>query len=70
MAQAAMRGANAAVVGILGAALYHPVWTSAILSPYDFALALSGFVLLTVWKTPPWIVVIVLAAGGALLAGL
>ncbi|MFP1631279.1 chromate efflux transporter [Zhengella sp. ZM62] len=67
-AQAAMRGANAAVVGILGAALYDPVWTGAILRPADFALALTGFVLLTVWKTPPWIVVILLAAAGAGLA--
>src|SRR3546814_12160191 len=50
-AQAAMRGANAAVVGLLGAALYDPVWTSAILGPYDFALALVGFVLLTVWRS-------------------
>ncbi|PSJ63161.1 chromate efflux transporter [Pseudaminobacter soli (ex Li et al. 2025)] len=61
-AQAAMRGANAAVVGILGAALYSPVWTSAILLPRDFALALAGFLLLTVWKAPPWIVVALLAA--------
>lgn len=66
-AQAAMRGANAAVVGILGAALYDPVWTSAVLSPRDFALALAGFLLLTVWKTQPWIVVVLLAAGGTLL---
>jgi chromate transporter len=65
VAQAAMRGANAAVVGILGAALYDPVWTSAILSPRDFALALLGFVLLTVWKAPPWMVVLVLGGGGA-----
>lgn len=64
LAQAAMRGANAAVVGILGAALYNPVWTSAILSPYDFALALSGFILLTVWTAPPWIVVVLMAASG------
>jgi chromate transporter len=72
MAQAAMRGANAAVVGVLGAALYDPVWTSAILRPLDFALALTGFILLTVWKTQPWIVVASLAAAGAasgLLAG-
>lgn len=62
LAQAAMRGTNAAVVGILGAALYHPVWTSAILSPYDFALAVFGFVLLIVWQVPPWIVVVLLAA--------
>ncbi|SPJ24253.1 chromate efflux transporter [Palleronia abyssalis] len=63
-AQAALCGANAAVVGILGAALYDPVWTSAIFTSRDFALALVGFVLLTVWKTPPWIVVCLLAAGG------
>lgn len=63
-AQAAMRGANAAVVGLLGAALYDPVWTSAILSPYDFGLALTGFALLTVWGAPPWLVVALTAAGG------
>lgn len=56
-AQAAMRGANAAVVGILAAALYHPVWSGAVSSPVDFALALSGFLGLTVWKLPPWIIV-------------
>lgn len=66
-AQAAMRGANAAVVGILGAALYSPVWVSAILAPRDFALALTGFLLLTVWKAQPWIVVVLLAAAGAAL---
>jgi chromate transporter len=65
-AQSAMRGTNAAVVGILGAALYNPVWTSAVLTPRDFALALGGFLLLTVWKMPPWIVVGLLAAAGAL----
>jgi chromate transporter len=65
-AQAAMRGANAAVVGILGAALYSPVWTSAVLSPPDFALALTGFLLLTVWQAPPWIVVLLLAAASTL----
>ena len=59
-----MRGANAAVVGLLGAALYDPVWTSAVLGPYDFALALTGFVLLTIWKAPPWIVVVFMAASG------
>lgn len=64
-AQAAMRGTNAAVVGILGAALYNPVWTSAVLAPPDFALALAGFLLLTVWKLPPWIVVVLLGAAGA-----
>ncbi|MBW7851109.1 MAG: chromate efflux transporter [Rhodospirillales bacterium] len=67
-AQAAMRGANAAVVGILGAALYDPLWTTAIRDPRDFALALTGFVLLTAWKVPSWMVVLLLAAGGAGLA--
>ena len=66
-AQAAMRGTNAAVVGILGAALYNPVWTSAVLTPRDFAVALTGFLLLTVWKLAPWIVVVLLAATGAVL---
>lgn len=61
LAQAAMRGANAAVVGVLGAALYNPVWTSSVLGPVDFALALSGFLLLVVWKTSPWIVVVLMA---------
>jgi chromate transporter len=65
-AQAAMRGTNAAVVGILGAALYNPVWTSAVVTPRDFALALAGFLLLVVWKTPPWIVVVLLAGAGIL----
>jgi chromate transporter len=67
-AQAAMRGTNAAVVGILGAALYNPVWTSAILTARDFALALGGFLLLTVWRMPPWVVVALLAVAGALSA--
>ncbi|HTO82840.1 MAG TPA: chromate efflux transporter [Methylomirabilota bacterium] len=65
-ARAAMRGTNAAVVGILGAALYSPVWTSAVLAPRDFLLALAGFLLLTVWKLPSWTVVLPLAAGGML----
>ena len=56
-AQAMMRGVNAAVVGILGAALYNPLWTTAILAPRDFALALAGFLALTMWKAPPWTVV-------------
>lgn len=66
-AQALMRGANAAVVGILGAALYSPVFTSAIVGPQAFALALICFVLLMAWKTPPWMVVIVAALGGVAL---
>ncbi|HTQ71786.1 MAG TPA: chromate efflux transporter [Acidocella sp.] len=67
-AQAAMRGVNAAVVGLLGAALYNPVWTSAVKTPGDFAIALLGFVLLTVWKAPPLLVVAVSAAGGVALS--
>ena len=65
-AQAAMRGANAAVVGLLAAALYDPVWTGAIHSSADFAASLSAFLLLTMWKAPPWSVVVLLAAAGML----
>ena len=67
-AQAAMRGVNAAVVGLLGAALYNPVWTTSVKAPGDFGIALTGFVLLTVWRTPPLVVVIISAIGGILLA--
>jgi chromate transporter len=56
--QSALKGVNAVVVGLLLAALYTPVWTSAIFSPKDFGLALAAFLLLTWWKTPPWLVVI------------
>ncbi len=70
LAQAAMRGANAAVVGILGAALYTPVFTGAVLRPMDFAAAVTGFLLLTVWKVPPLAVVVVLAVLGPFLTGL
>jgi chromate transporter len=63
-AQAAMRGTNAAVVGLLGAALYNPVWTSAVLSPVDFAIAATGFVLLVVWRAPPLLVVALSALAG------
>ena len=61
-AQAAMRGANAAVVGVLGAALYDPVWTSGVQTPVDFAIAAIGFMLLTVWRAPPLLVVVLIAA--------
>ncbi|QDK38457.1 chromate efflux transporter [Bdellovibrio sp. NC01] len=61
----AMLGINAAVVGILLAAFYHPVWTSAIGNAKDFSLALFGFVLLTFWRTPSWAVVLLSAAVGA-----
>ena len=65
--QSALRGVNAAVVGLLGAALYSPVWTSAILGPADFALGLAAFGLLMFWKAPPWLVVVLGALSGAVL---
>jgi chromate transporter len=55
--QSALRGVNAAVVGLLLAALYTPVWTSAIAGPPDFAVAAVAFMLLVFWKVPPWLVV-------------
>ena len=66
--QSALMGVNAAVVGLLLGALYSPVWTSAIFAPADFALALVAFLLLTFWKTQPWLVVL-LGAGAAALVG-
>ena len=66
--QSVLRGINAAVVGILLAALYDPVWTSAIFAPEDFALAAGALALLVIWKWPPWLVVILSALGGALIA--
>jgi chromate transporter len=68
--QAALRGINAAVVGLLLAALYRPVWTSAISTPLDVALGLVAFALLALWAVPAWAVVAVSALGGALLAAL
>ncbi|MFJ4053792.1 chromate efflux transporter [Pseudomonas sp. NPDC089743] len=56
--QAALGGVNASVVGLLLAALYHPVWTSAIATPSDFAFALTALVALMFWKMPPWLVVL------------
>jgi chromate transporter len=66
--QAALIGVNAAVVGLLLAALYHPVWTSAIDRPQDFGLALLALVALMFWKLPPWLVVIAGGASGWLLS--
>ena len=57
-------GINAAVVGLLLAALYDPVWTEGVRSPGDFTLALAAFVLLAAWKAPPWLVVLLGAAAG------
>jgi chromate transporter len=56
--QSALRGVNAAVVGLLLAALYKPVWTSAIFGPADFAIGIPAFLLLAFWAVPPWLVVI------------
>lgn len=66
--QAMMRGVNASVVGILGAALYTPIWTSVVRHPTDFAVALIGFVLLLAWKAPPLIVVAFCAVSGVALS--
>ena len=60
----ALRGINAAVVGLLLAALYDPVWTSAIHEPEDFGLALVALGLLAIWKWPPWLVVVLSAGVG------
>src|SRR5712691_7193055 len=68
VAQASLRGVNAAVVGLLLAALYQPVWTVGITNAADFALAVAAFLLLFMWQTPPWLVVILSAAAGALIS--
>jgi chromate transporter len=65
--QSALKGINAAVVGLLLTALYKPVWTSAINSPADFGLGLLAFGLLMFWKFPPWLVVVLTAVGGELI---
>ncbi len=66
--QSALSGINAAVVGLLVAALYQPIWTSAILTAGDFGLGLSAFGLLMFWKWPPWLVVVLTAAAAEILA--
>ena len=68
MAQATLQGVNAAVVGLLLAAFYDPVWVSGILTKGDFALGVAAFLLLFLWQTPPWLVVLLCAVGGRLLA--
>ena len=64
----ALMGVNAAVVGLLLAALYDPVWTSAVRAPEDFALAVGAFALLAFWRVSPWAVVALAAGAGAALA--
>jgi chromate transporter len=68
--QAALRGINAAVVGLLLAALYKPVWTSAIFGPGDFAIGIAAFLLLALWAVPPWLVVIFGAAAATVIANI
>lgn len=62
--RSALTGVNAAVVGLLLAALYDPVWKSGILSPADFGLGIAAFALLAFWKAPPWLVVVLSAVAG------
>jgi chromate transporter len=64
--QSALRGINAAVVGLLLAALYQSAWTAAIRSSLDFAIAVAAFGLLALWRVPPWVVVVLTAAASAL----
>ncbi|MFD2251250.1 chromate transporter [Pseudochelatococcus lubricantis] len=64
-ARAALSGINAAVVGILLSALYHPVWTSAVKDERDFTLVCVSILLLMVWRAPAWLVVLLTALGGA-----
>ncbi|MFC4597754.1 chromate efflux transporter [Cohnella hongkongensis] len=66
--QGALIGINAAVVGLLLAALYDPLWTTTIRGPADFVLAAVLFAMLVFWKTPSWLVVLAGAAGGAALS--
>jgi chromate transporter len=61
---AMLAGVNASVVGLLATALYSPVWTGAVLSELDFAIAATGFFLLARWKIPPLAVVVLCALAG------
>ena len=67
LAQAAMRGVNASVVGLLLAAFYRPIWTSGIEDARDFALASAAFVLLLMWRMPSWLVVLLCAVASGFL---
>ena len=64
----ALQGVNAAVVGILIAAFYQPIWTVCYLKPIDFAFAAILFSMLVYWKLPPWTIVVTGAIGGWLLS--
>jgi chromate transporter len=68
-ARAALAGVNAAVVGVLGAALYNPIWLSAVAGGRDVAIALAGFLLLERWRVPP-LAIVIFCVGAALVSGL
>jgi chromate transporter len=69
MARAAILGINAAVVGLLAAALYQPVWTSAVRGPVDAAIAAAGLGLLVLARLPPWLIVLLTVCATTLLRG-
>ena len=66
--RSALAGVNAAIVGLLLAALYAPVWTSAIFAPADFAIGIVAFLPLVMWRVPPWLVVVLGAATASIVA--
>ena len=66
-ARAALAGVNAAVIELLIAAFYDPIWIVGITSAADFALAIAAFLLLIVWQTPPWLVVLLSALAGGIM---
>ncbi|WP_456311033.1 chromate efflux transporter [Roseomonas mucosa] len=69
-ARAALMGVNAAVVGILAAALFDPIWTSTVRTPADFAIALLAFAALVLWRVPAWLVVVLTTGAGLAAAAL
>ena len=64
LAERATLGVNAAVVGLLGAAFYDPIWTGSIRTAEDLALALAALAALAFWKVPPWVLVVAGALAG------
>ncbi len=68
--RAALKGVNAAVVGVLLAALFTPIWTGAVHTGTDFGVGLVAFLLLVLWSLPPWLVVVMGAVAGQVLAGI
>ena len=68
--QAALAGANAAVVGLLLAALYSPIWTASVTGPGHAAFGLTAFLLLKFWHCPPWLLALGCAAAGGVCFGM